>query len=50
MIRKRYGVTNWHIDVCIDVEWIEVCEAGNEEEADGIIEILTNWAVSMAIP
>lgn len=45
MIRKRYGEAsgNWHIDVFINGEWVEISEPGNEVEADGIIEVLAAW-------
>jgi hypothetical protein len=48
MIRKRYGEAsgNWHIDVMVDGQWVEISEPGNEDEADGIIAILTTWLLS----
>ncbi len=45
MIRKIYGDAsgNWHVEVMVDGQWVEISEAGNEDEADGIIAVLTAW-------
>lgn len=50
MIQKRYN-GNWYVDVLIDEIWTEVAEVNSEEEADNIIEILTNWLIfNLEIP
>ena len=45
MTRKRFGEMsgNWHVDVFVNGEWIEITEVGDEDQADGIIETLTAW-------
>lgn len=45
MARKRYNEKsgNWHIDVFVDDEWVEIGQECYEEDADRVIATLTSW-------
>ena len=51
MIRKRYNDQsgNWHIDVFVDGEWVEIGQESDEDQVDRVIATLTSWLMESTV-